>query len=380
MGGPVADIHGTIGAEFWGVMLATALWGVTCMQTWWYYDNYPNDHRTLKVLVAATWISDTVHEALILHIVYEAGISNFGDVESLDRIPPFLYLEVLFNALTGLFVQLFLTFRIWTLRKNFWLVCVLVVSIVAGFVVSLLYMIFGLHRRLFDTTSINEVKGLSMSINILAAVSDLLITASMCMILNMARTGFSWSDHIINRLILFSMNTGLLTSIVACMSLVTILALPNTLVYAAFYYVSEYGGISDDRKIPYQFGATTDVFLIFFLKSVHPLSVGRCKCQVFPRSRFWNFPRSNGSHNSYSYSVYANSLLATLNARKSIRATEVESRYNTTRQETFELQLRSTSRAQAESGVVVVEPGRGIEGVSDRRVIDDNQEKIGIAY
>ncbi|KAJ8092420.1 hypothetical protein PM082_023875 [Marasmius tenuissimus] len=146
MGGPVADIHGTIGAEFWGVMLATALWGVTCMQTWWYYDNYPNDHRTLKVLVAATWISDTVHEALILHIVYEAGISNFGDVESLDRIPPFLYLEVLFNALTGLFVQLFLTFRIWTLRRNLWLVCVLVVSIVAGFVVSLLYMIFGLVR------------------------------------------------------------------------------------------------------------------------------------------------------------------------------------------------------------------------------------------
>ncbi|KAK1235250.1 hypothetical protein PQX77_001531 [Marasmius sp. AFHP31] len=66
----------------------------------------------------------------------------------------------------------------------------------------------------------------------------------------MARTGFSWSDHIINRLILFSMNTGLLTSIVACTSLVTILALPDTLVYAAFYYVSEYGDIPDKPKNP----------------------------------------------------------------------------------------------------------------------------------
>ena len=36
---------------------------------------------------------------------------------------------------------------------------------------------------------------------------------------------------------IFSVNTGLLTSICACMSLITILALPNTFVYITFFFV-----------------------------------------------------------------------------------------------------------------------------------------------
>ncbi|KAL0062868.1 hypothetical protein AAF712_010264 [Marasmius tenuissimus] len=42
-----------IGAESVGVLVATALWGVTCMQTWWYFETYPNDPKYLKILVSS---------------------------------------------------------------------------------------------------------------------------------------------------------------------------------------------------------------------------------------------------------------------------------------------------------------------------------------
>ena len=89
--------------------------------------------------------------------------------------------------------------------------------------------------KLQTYAKLTELFHLSRSINILSAASDVVIAASLIWLLQSSRTGFKRYDNIINRLILFSLNTGLLTSLDAIASLVTITALPTTFIYIMFY-------------------------------------------------------------------------------------------------------------------------------------------------
>ncbi|KAG6896678.1 hypothetical protein C0992_006751 [Termitomyces sp. T32_za158] len=77
---------------------------------------------------------------------------------------------------------------------------------------------------------------LSMAVNILAALGDALIAGALCFFLQRSRTGFRKSDTMIRKLIMFTVSTGVLTSICAIASLVSILVWPSTLIYAAFYF------------------------------------------------------------------------------------------------------------------------------------------------
>ncbi|KAF5369787.1 hypothetical protein D9758_001371 [Tetrapyrgos nigripes] len=127
--------------------------------------------------------------------------------------------------------------------------------------------------QLVTWIDLTRLKGLSMTVNVLGAVADVIIAAGLFYFLHRSRTGFRKSDTIISKLIVFSVSTGLLTSICAIASLLSILIWGQTLIYVAFYF-----------------------------------SLGRClsfspKFDVFADKK----------------KVYSNSLLATLNARQSIR-------------------------------------------------------------
>ncbi|KAK0437932.1 uncharacterized protein EV420DRAFT_155447 [Desarmillaria tabescens] len=232
---PTSPIDSTFGALFIGMVLAAVLWGVSCVQTWYYFDNYRHDSIFLKGVVFLTWLSDTIHQVLITHVLYYYTISHFGDTDALENIVWTLYVEVVFNAITGFLVQSFFAYRIWTFRKNFAVLSVIVLLILGEVGTSVAYVGGGAHLPTF--TGLKKLKPLSMSINVLAAAGDVLISVAICFFLNNAKSGFAWSNNVINRLMLFAINTGLLTSICACASLLFILALPNTLVYFAFYFM-----------------------------------------------------------------------------------------------------------------------------------------------
>ncbi|KAK0218775.1 hypothetical protein IW262DRAFT_1055067 [Armillaria fumosa] len=229
------SLGGTMGPLYIGMVLAGALWGVSCVQTWYYFDNYKNDPTFLRVVVFCTWLSDTIHQILISQAVYNYTITHFGDTDNLQNVLWSLYLEALFNGITGFLVQSFFLHRIWTFRKNMYITFVIGLLVIGEFGVTISYVALGMKLKTF--TDLKQIKGVSMSINALAAAGDVLISAAICTMLNSSKSGFAWSNHVINRLILFSINSGLLTSICAIMSLVTILALPNTLIYFCFYFL-----------------------------------------------------------------------------------------------------------------------------------------------
>ncbi|KAG0709794.1 hypothetical protein DFH29DRAFT_793063, partial [Suillus ampliporus] len=86
-----------------------------------------------------------------------------------------------------------------------------------------------------------ELKLLSMSVNVVAVAGDALITVFLCAFLQKSRTGVRRSDTVLNKLILWSIRTGLLASVCAVISLISvyvvhITAWPDTSIYMALYF------------------------------------------------------------------------------------------------------------------------------------------------
>ncbi|KAJ7283456.1 hypothetical protein C8J57DRAFT_1292608 [Mycena rebaudengoi] len=231
-----STIDNTMGCALLGVIGAAGLYGVSCVQTWYYFNRYgATDHWYIKLIVGSVFVFDSIHQALISHTVYWYVITNYSHPAALSRLVWSILLEVLFTGFIGLIVQSFLTMRVWRLsNKNIALTAITASLVLAEFGCSVVFTIQSL--RLETWQELAQLKGLSMAVNVLGAVSDALIAAILVIFLRRSRTGFKKSDTMISKLIMFSVSTGLLTSVCAVASLVSILVWGKTLIYVAFYF------------------------------------------------------------------------------------------------------------------------------------------------
>ncbi|KAI6122769.1 hypothetical protein EV401DRAFT_2261482 [Pisolithus croceorrhizus] len=231
----MAVIDSTFGAYFIGVVISALLYGVTCVQVWYYYVSYPTDPWHIKTLVFAVFASDTVHQALVTHSAYIYLVSDIVNPAGLADLVWSLLVEVLFNAITALLVQCFLSMRVYRLsNKSIPVTAFVMSSVIAEFVLSVIYVAKALPLQSF--ADLSQLKGISSAINATTAASDVLIAGCLCFLLQKSRTGFRRSDTMINKLMLFSLNTGLLTGIFAVASLISISVWPNAFIYIAFYF------------------------------------------------------------------------------------------------------------------------------------------------
>jgi hypothetical protein len=228
-------LDNTFGAFLIGVVISAVLYGVTCVQTWFYYIHYPSDPWYIKSLVGAVLLSDTCHQALITHAAYIYLVTDFANPEAAGNIVWSLIIEVLFNGFTALMVQSFLAMRVYRLsNKSILATSSVMVLVIGEFILILIYVAKAIGMATF--VDLTALKAISMAINSVAAAGDVLIAIFLCTLLQKSRTGFRRSDTMINKLILFSMNTGLLTSICAVASLVSISVWPDTFIYIMFYF------------------------------------------------------------------------------------------------------------------------------------------------
>ncbi|KAF4576225.1 hypothetical protein EYR36_004202 [Pleurotus pulmonarius] len=224
-------IDNTMGAALIGCILAAALYGVSTVQTFFYFTHYSRDPWYTQQIVLAVWVFDTLHQALITHTVYHYVISNYFNPIALGNMIWSILLEVLVNGFIGLIVQSYLMHRIWRLSgKKLWPLFLIGPFILGEFVFTILSL------QMTTFAELTSLKGLSMTVNVLAAAGDLLISICLVLMLHKRRTGFKKSNTIISRLIIFTINTGLLTTMCAIASLISILVWDATLIYVTFFF------------------------------------------------------------------------------------------------------------------------------------------------
>ncbi|KAF8194240.1 hypothetical protein BJ912DRAFT_959910, partial [Pholiota molesta] len=79
------SLDSTYGAAFIGLVASAVLYGVTLLQTFLYYKQYPNDSLITKSIVFLLWILDTVHLILCTIAIYTYLVRNFHNPSALGR-------------------------------------------------------------------------------------------------------------------------------------------------------------------------------------------------------------------------------------------------------------------------------------------------------
>lgn len=217
--------------------MAGALWGITALQTYNYFLQYYRvDRPALNLLVGVVFTLDTAHQIIISHMLYSYLVSGWGDLATLGALIWSVLMMVLLTGIIGLVVQTFLIYRVWVLsRRNYIVAGIIALPVVGLFGCSLAYVIQAWPFKLF--TDLAKVGGLSRAVNVLGAVSDTVIAIALCYYLWTSKSGIKRTDAIMNRLMLFCVRTGLLTTACAILSLITISALPATFIYICFYSI-----------------------------------------------------------------------------------------------------------------------------------------------
>jgi len=227
-------IDNSMGAILIGVLVSGALWGIGVAQLYYYLSEY-GDATRIQAMVVASFVLDTMHQILLSHAVYTYLITWYRDPSNLEKVVWSLVAQIMFSAINALLVQCFFTWRVWILGGKRVVYIVPLVSLTAAsFAVNVAYF----SRATFihwSFTNIDKLKPLSLSINIVGVASDVAIAIGLVLLLRRSKSGFSSSNRVVHRLMILFMTTGLGTSICALFSLITISIWPDKLIFIAFY-------------------------------------------------------------------------------------------------------------------------------------------------
>jgi hypothetical protein len=219
-----------------GALATMLLYGVICMQTFRYWQAYEHDKKILKCLVASICILETVHTALTVYAVEFYLIMHFGDVTNLEYAVWGMPASYVIGFIIAYAVNICFIWRILQLSQKRWIaICfVILATIRCGFglancSLSFYYPMWKIFREhVFPTMVVGWV---------LSAVVDSAIAFTLCLYLRKRRTGMNQTDSILNRLLLYSINTGAVTSFCAILVVVMFLSLPNNLAFIGFVQV-----------------------------------------------------------------------------------------------------------------------------------------------
>ncbi|KAJ7044021.1 hypothetical protein C8F04DRAFT_1071335 [Mycena alexandri] len=228
------SLQSTFGSAFVGLVVSAVLYGVTILQTYLYYRNYPEDSRILKWMVAVLWLLDTAHIVLCTIAVYSVLVLNFNDPTILTTPTWCVIVQTDFNGLIGFIVECFYARRVWLVSRNIYLTIVILILSVIHFALGIVFTVgsFEMTRANFGELVWVTSTGLGS-----AAAADMMIGISLCWYLSKNRTGIQRTDHLITTLMKYSLTTGFLTGIIACLVVLTFGIMPNNFVYVGFFWL-----------------------------------------------------------------------------------------------------------------------------------------------
>ncbi|KAJ7440251.1 hypothetical protein FB451DRAFT_1300620 [Mycena latifolia] len=230
-----APLDNTMGSMLLGVLVSAVLYGISLLQCLFYFTRYHRDPLYLKALVAVTLFLDSMHLAFVVHTIYHYLITNYYQHDTLEVMVWSVSLEALPTGVTAALVQSFYAYRVWRMsHHNVILTGIILVLVFATSACGTAWVVLALKAGTYER--LLSISPLTISINALSTAVDVIITTTLCFMLRQTRPASLETETMINRLILFTINTGLLTSLCAIASLISLIASPRTLIYASFYF------------------------------------------------------------------------------------------------------------------------------------------------
>ncbi|TRM63846.1 hypothetical protein BD626DRAFT_492862 [Schizophyllum amplum] len=224
----------TLGAYLVGVVLSAFMLGVACTQTATYFAIYPKDPWYIKFVVAFSLATTIGHQISVTDKMYVNTVTYYPDPAILGDIGWGLMAQTYFNALTAFTVQGFYFYRIYILLNRNWYFPAFLTA--ASVVQLIVAFVYAIKCSTIAAEQIPTLGNLVTTVNSIGAALDIIIAVTMVVILLRSRTGFKQTDTVISMLVTYVVNSGALTSACALGTLLALQLGPLTWVAYPFYF------------------------------------------------------------------------------------------------------------------------------------------------
>ncbi|KAJ7729085.1 hypothetical protein DFH07DRAFT_850496 [Mycena maculata] len=227
----------TLGAIMLGGLFATLLAGMVNLQSVFYFRSYKKDSVQLKLLILAVWFLDNLHTSFIWGGMWYCLIEDYGERDKVDLIPWCIALTIIITALVTFLVHCFFARRIFLLSKKNWFMTlpVLVLTLVR-LVAASVSTYEMLHYHSFDLFRVHARWIFTLGLSVSSLV-DIFITGSLVHLFRLNRTESGRFNHIIDKLILYGLESGSATCIGTVISMLCWVITPQTLVFLGLHFV-----------------------------------------------------------------------------------------------------------------------------------------------
>ncbi|KAG6380016.1 hypothetical protein JVT61DRAFT_8093 [Boletus reticuloceps] len=234
-----------VGAELIAVLFAVGLWGITCVQTLFYFIHFPRDALFMRVMVMWLWLADSVHQLLLVRGAYKGLITNFCDYRQVLQVNAVVVLLIQVKSydthvkvLVALPSQLFFINRIAKFSGKRWLLFALwapaAVFELGG---AIAFITFGTITPTSGELVSRTPTSIFITVQVTAAVVDISITTGLICLLWRSRENARYRMRtVIQRLLIVSLSTGVWTALFAIFTVITMLAFPDTQIYVGLYF------------------------------------------------------------------------------------------------------------------------------------------------
>ncbi|KAI1783892.1 hypothetical protein LXA43DRAFT_1044988 [Ganoderma leucocontextum] len=226
----VPPLGNTFGALLIGTFIGLMLYGITVHQSYRYFRIYPADLPVLKWLVSFVLVLETVTSALSMHVCYHYLVSSYFSPLTLIYGLWSINLFPLVSGLAMVSTQSFFAHRIYVLSHSyryFLAVAVLLCFVEMGFFIAATTEAFIIPT--FE--GFKHVTWLVSTGSTMAVASDVLITSMLISALRRSRTNVERTDSKVEVMLVYSVNTGLLTGVLIFSSLLFAFIQPGNLIY-----------------------------------------------------------------------------------------------------------------------------------------------------
>ncbi|KAG1908286.1 uncharacterized protein F5891DRAFT_8064 [Suillus fuscotomentosus] len=222
-----------------GGLLAFGLSGCVNMQFFVYWRLYSYESLRAKSLVIATWLLDLCHSAFVAIALWDSIIMPYSSMDESDNIPWSVGPTVGLTAMITFLVQSFFAYRIYRLQKKRLAVAVPIVTL-AFFRLFAANVSMGMMIRLQSYTTFVQqpLSRWIFTVGLsLSVFVDIMIAAFMCYFLRKNHTVVTSTIRIIDTLTLWTIRNGSMTSAAAIASLICWLVMPGNRIFLGLHFV-----------------------------------------------------------------------------------------------------------------------------------------------
>ncbi|KAG2153598.1 uncharacterized protein EDB93DRAFT_226367 [Suillus bovinus] len=190
-----------------------------------------------KSLVIVIWLLDMSHSTLVAVALWDSIIATYGDLSKVDTIPWCIGPTIELTALITFLVQSFFAYRIYKLQKKKLTVAIPIVALsFARLIMASITNSEMLKLKSYDTF-FQRFSWVFFFGLLLSALVDVMITTFLCYFLRKKRPSFTDTMRIIDTLTFWTIQNGSITCAAAIATLLCWKIMPSNRVFLGLHFV-----------------------------------------------------------------------------------------------------------------------------------------------